>query len=195
MKRIIPMAACAVLVLSACGGEEGDAREGRSSPAPETQRPGSTPVAAPSYTLPEGWIRETPGSTMRVEQFRLPGEGSGDAELAVFHFPGTGGTVQANIDRWLGQFSRPDGSPIREHAELDTLHTDGRSVVIVDVSGTYDPGMMGGGSGPLTDHRLLGAITTEPDGPWFYKLVGPRPAVERWESSFYDFVRSLRSSR
>lgn len=191
MRRIIPIAASVILIIPACGGGEGEVAEQGSL---QTGRAGATTFLAPSYTLPEGWVRERPSSTMRVEQFRIPGDGSGDAELAVFHFPGTGGPVQANIDRWLGQFSRPDGSPIREHARLDTIDADGEEVVVVDVSGTYDPGMMMGGSGPRPDHRLLGAIIVAPDGPWFYKLVGPRPTVERWEPSFYTFARSLRFS-
>ncbi len=192
MRRLIPVTATALLLLAACGGGDGEVREGQSSTPPQSQQAESTTFLAPSYTLPEGWVRETPSSTLRVEQFRLPGEGSGDAELAVFHFPGTGGTVQANIDRWLGQFSRPDGSPVRDHAGSDTLDVDGEQVVVVDISGTYDPGMMSGGSGPQPDHRLLGAIIDAPDGPWFYKLVGPRATVERWESTFFEFARSLR---
>ena len=47
-----------------------------------------------SYSVPADWKSEKPKSSMRKAQYRIPGfEGAEDAEMAVFVFPGTGGSV------------------------------------------------------------------------------------------------------
>ena len=46
---------------------------------------------------------------MRVAQYGLPGP-AGEATLGIFFFgPGQGGSVEANIERWFGQFKQEDG--------------------------------------------------------------------------------------
>jgi hypothetical protein len=52
--------------------------------------------------------------------------------------------------------------------------------------------MSGSAGGPREDSRLLGAIIVLPDGPWFFKLVGPEVTVDRWVASFDEFIDSLR---
>ena len=51
-------------------------------------------------------MTETPSSSMRVGQYKLPkSEGDKeDASLVLYYFGATqGGSPQANIDRWIGQ--------------------------------------------------------------------------------------------
>ena len=85
-----------------------------------------------TYTTPEGWIKQHPSSPMRRDQFSLPGVNGGEAaELAIFFFPGEGGTVDANLKRWYGQFKQPDGSATEDNAELKTLNVDGLPVTSV----------------------------------------------------------------
>ena len=74
---------------------------------------------------PQGWVSKPPASAMRVAEFTLPratkdGE---DAELAIFFFGGQGGSVQANIDRWIGQMTQPDGRASKELAKTTTMQT------------------------------------------------------------------------
>ena len=176
--------------VSACGsgGETGGEAAG------VMPLPGSEAAPAPSYTVAEGWVSEEPANSMRVAQFRLPGlEGAGDAELVISHFRGSGGSVQENVDRWIGQFTQPDGRPSREVAVTGERNVNGTRVVLVTVTGTYNPGMMSGSAGgPREESRLMGAILAQPDGPWFFKLVGPKVTVDRWAASFDEFVNSLR---
>ena len=74
---------------------------------------------------------------MRLAEHRLP-SAEGDGTLAVFRFgPGQGGGVEANADRWLGQFQQPDGRDSRDVARLWTEEVDGLSAHLVDVSGTF----------------------------------------------------------
>lgn len=130
---------------------------------------------------------------MRVEQYRLPGDGAADAEVAVFYFPGTGGSVQANIDRWTGQFTLPDGSPATQAAKVEKQEISGFAVTLVDVAGTFNGGMApaGGGAGPQPDYRMLGAVIETGDAPWFVKLTGPQQTVAKWKDSFDEFISSI----
>jgi hypothetical protein len=54
---------------------------------------------------------------MRRAQYRLA-KAEGDPEdggLVVFFFSGQGGSVQANIDRRVGQFQNPQGNPASDY--------------------------------------------------------------------------------
>ena len=55
--------------------------------------------------------------------------------------------VQENLERWYGQFSRPDGRPSREVAVVTTRTVNGLEVTAVDLAGTYKAGPTT--SGPL----------------------------------------------
>ena len=62
------------------------------------------------FKMPDGWVSESPSSKMRVAQYKLP-KAEGDAEdasLVVYYFgPAQGGSVDANIDRWISQIEQP----------------------------------------------------------------------------------------
>jgi hypothetical protein len=45
---------------------------------------------------------------------------------------------------------------------------------------------------PQPDAMLLGAVASGPHGPVFFKLVGPRAAVERSRSAFEQMIGSLK---
>lgn len=149
-----------------------------------------------TYTVPEGWITETPSSSMRKAQFKLPGQGeSGNAEMAVFNFPGTGGSVDGNLDRWYGQFKQPDGSATMGHAEKEKIEVNDLSVTTVYVTGTYLQStslMMTGPVEEKTDFALLAAIIDLPSGPWFFKAVGPKETIDYWRKSFESFVKTFK---
>jgi hypothetical protein len=152
-----------------------------------------------TYTVPEGWITETPNSTMRKAQFKLPGQpGSGNAEMAVFNFPGTGGSVNANLDRWYGQFKQPDGSPTKGHAEKEKIEVNDLRVTTVYVTGTYlqsTSPMMTGPVEEKTNFALLAAIVDLPSGPRFFKAVGPKETIDYWRKSFDSFVKTFKYNK
>ena len=161
----------------------------------------SSEVVLPSgdvlYDIPKGWLEEKPSGEMRKAQYKWPGTGKAtDAEMAVFFFPGTGGSVEANVDRWFGQFLQPDGSSTKAKAEIKQIDVNGLAVTIVHVAGTYmkpkSPMMMGGPFDELKDYALLAAIVETANGPWFFKTTGPEKTIARWRSSFDTFTQSLR---
>ncbi len=161
----------------------------------------TTPQALPSgevvYAAPEGWVVQTPSSSMRKAEFRWPGvEGNEDAEMAVFFFPGMGGSVQANLDRWYGQFKQADGSDTAARARTQKVDANGLAVTVTHVTGTYlksqSPMMMSGPVEEKPNYAMLAAIVETANGPWFFKATGPEATIEHWRPSFDAFVKALR---
>lgn len=70
------------------------------------------------------WVAEKPSSNMRLAQYKLP-KAEGDTEDAslVLYFFGSnqGGSVQANLERWISQIEQPDGSSSKDKAKSETL--------------------------------------------------------------------------
>lgn len=162
----------------------GGAQKG-SSPQPSGNS-GELPV---KWEAPDGWKKVKPSSSMRKAQYRVPGaEEAGAATLAVFHFPGSEGKIQANIDRWIGQFQPPGDAEPSEVAETETRRVDGAKVHVVHMRGAYK-GMRA--SEVKEDYRLLAAIVETDRGPVFFKMVGPAPTVAAREKEFDAFVGSF----
>jgi hypothetical protein len=148
-----------------------------------------------SWTAPKEWTvqGERP---MRVVTYGVPAA-KGDVEggeVAVFYFgAGQGGGVEANVQRWVNQFQRPDGKPIEKEAKTKQEKVGGLPVTTVDVKGTYNGGgpMMGPAS-PKPGFRLLGAIVEGPEGAVFFKFTGPEKTVAGAEKSFRKLLEGAK---
>jgi hypothetical protein len=148
------------------------------------------------YTKPNGWTAAATTSSMRVAQFALPRTAgdTADAELIVYYFGGSGGSVDANIDRWIGQMQQPDGRASSAVAKRSTRTVNGLPITLVDVSGTYvaemSPGSPQRHNSP--NFRLRAAVVTTPNGPYFIKLTGPAATVTAAEADFERFLNSIK---
>jgi len=163
----------------------------KNSPAPATQ----SAQGDLRFRTPDEWVSETPTSSMRVAQYRLPASAgdSEDASLVIYYFgAGQGGSVEANLDRWAGQILQPDGSSSRDKARTETLTVNGMKTTLLDVSGTYAGGGMGGnsGGGNKPNFRMRAGVIETPKGAYFIKLVGPEKTVGKWDDAFMSFVKS-----
>jgi hypothetical protein len=149
-----------------------------------------------TFTAPASWKTVPTSSSMRVAQFALPHapDDSQDAELVVYYFGGSGGSVDANIQRWIGQMQQPDGRPSSTVAERSTRAVNGLAVTLVDVSGTYVAEMTPGSTERHNrpNFRLRAAVVETANGPYFIKLTGPARTVAAHETSFDQFLDSLR---
>lgn len=156
--------------------------------------PGGGGAGVPvEWEAPEAWQKVQPSSSMRKAQYKLPGpEGAAPATLAVYYFGAQqGGSVQANIDRWTGQFETAEGGSGSDAAETTKREVAGMTVHMVDVAGTFNPGRGMGAGGPKQDHRMLASIVETGRGPVFFKLVGPEQTVGSHESEFESLVDSF----
>lgn len=151
-------------------------------------------AAGLGYVAPPGWTPLATSSPMRVAQFVLPGRaGSVAAELVVYYFGGSGGSVDANIERWIGQVQQPDGRSSSAVARRETRTVNGLAVTLVDVSGTYVAEVSPGSASrhDNADYRLRAAVVETPAGPYFIKLIGPATTVGAESEAFERFVASL----
>jgi len=151
--------------------------------------PATFEVGAFSFNRPEGWTWIVPSSPMRKAELRPPGSPDTEpTEVTFFHFgPGQGGTPEANIQRWLGQFQEPLEQLDAKTAEI----TVGASkVILLSAGGTFLSGMPGGPTTPKTDYAVRGAILISPQGDVYVKMTGPRRDVEAAADAFDLMIRS-----
>jgi hypothetical protein len=150
-------------------------------------------VAGLKWTAPSGW-KNLGSQSMRAATYSIP-SAAGDrdsAECAVYFFgAGQGGSVEANIDRWKGQFRQPAAAQVRKR----TVH--GLPVTTIDISGDYS-----GMGGPMvtektvkSGYRLLGAIVESPGGNVFLKLTGPAKTVAASQQGFEQLLASFDKER
>jgi hypothetical protein len=147
-------------------------------------------VGAFTFTRPDNWKWIVPSSTMRKAQLEVPGTNQEKAEITFFHFgPGQGGGVQANVNRWLGQFQ---GGPTSQNEV-----TEGRTrIFYVQAAGTFQSGMPGGPTTPLENYALLGAILAdEKSGDVFVKMTGPKAVVESASVLFPQMIAQAAGTR
>jgi hypothetical protein len=156
----------------------------------------TTLSAALKFDAPPGWVSKPPASSMRVAEFTLP-KTTGDAEdatLGIFFFGGQGGNVDANLERWIGQMTQPDGRLSKQVAKTTKFTSRGLAITLVELSGTYVAEVTPGSSERFNKpgFRLRAAVVETKEGPYFVKLTGPEKTVARWDESFMTFLKSLR---
>ncbi len=167
------------------------------SPAPAAPKAATAGREAAGGLAWEGkapLVRRPPKTSMRAAEYGL--EGEPQVELGVFYFGvDQGGSIDANITRWLGQFQQPDGSDTASKAKRESETFNTVPVTTIEVTGSFAGGMAMPGApapGAIADAMLLGAIASGPQGPVFFKLTGPRAAVERARDGFRALLESLR---
>ena len=205
--RVLPVLALASLIfVAACGGDDdgygkektgeigADARIATHSKGNAPTLPGSKTVAGIAFTPPTHW-RDLEASGMRQAQFRLPpvqGE-SEEAEVNVFYFgPQSGGGVQANLERWIGQMELPEGADPGTAITRSTFTADGMNGHLVSLDGTYMKSArpMGGEKTPHPGYRLVGVVLEGPQGSLFFKLTGPEKTARAMESDLMKMVQA-----
>lgn len=140
------------------------------------------------------WKSVKPKSRMLEYEIEVP-KVEGDNANGRLTIMGAGGSIDANIQRWEGQFSQPDGSAT--DAKTKELTIDEMKVTMVDVSGTFTQTMGGPFSGgkkvDSPDQRMLAAIMQTPEsGNYFIKLVGPAATIKANEADFEKMIKSAK---
>lgn len=153
-------------------------------------------IAAGSLSLeaPDGFERVRPSSGMVETEFKIPS--AGDLPPGRMTVMGAGGSIEANIDRWCGQFSQPDGGDTKEKVARKDLKVAGCGVTIVDIPGTYldKPGgpFAGGPTVERPGYRMLAAIVQTPEaGNYFLKFYGPSATVEKHADGFRTMIEGM----
>lgn len=179
-----------MLLATGCSCEERASGSGGRPAAPEEAAadPEFQPVAGGvGWTAEEPFVWARPENDMRDAQYTV--RGVPGVELTISHFDpdvGGGGDVDANVERWVGQFE-PVESRATERREIQDL-----PVTLLDVSGTFVGRQGMGPSGPpRPGTRMLGAIVEGPRGLVFFKLLGPAAGVETSREAFDALVATI----
>ena len=149
------------------------------------------------WTAPAGW-KKAAAQPMRAATYVIP-PASGDtasAECGVYFFgAGQGGSVEANLDRWKGQFHAPGGKPAAARVAKRTA--GGLTITTIDTSGEYT-----GMGGPVAStqrvvsgYRLLGAIVEGPGGNVFVKFTGPGKTIAANQQKFEQLLTSFQRDK
>ncbi len=174
------------------------------TPNPAANVPAGHPAVSEAqpklrYEAPDNWRYRRPKNTMmRKAEFAIPKveDGSSDGELIVFYFgAGQGGSVTANLDRWRGMFTDSDGNPLgQENSVVESFEANSLKVTVLDVAGRYAPSPMPmmPKVEPQDSYRMFAAVVETPEGPWFFKAVGPADTMNANRDGFFELLRSAR---
>ncbi len=143
--------------------------------------------------VPAAWTMVPPATDKRLAQFKIstPGEGM-TAEIIVYYFgKGEGGTAEANIERWQGQFVATEKHPVTP--AISRFQSNGMAVTTAELNGAYARGIGVGPVGvPKPDQTLLAAVVETPEGNLIIQLHGKAASVSAQKEAFLAFVRSIR---
>jgi len=173
------------------------------APAPaKPAEPQDLNLGGVSGTLPGAWASQPPIGQFRLAQYALP-KATGDAAdslLIVFHFgKGGGGSVEDNVQRWLGMMAQPEGTDVRTVAKRATKERTGLRITTLELPGTYQekPFPFSQEVKQRPNYRMLAAIvetTTEAgEGPFYLRIVGPTKSVEAAKPGWDALIDSLKA--
>ncbi len=145
-----------------------------------------------TLTAPSDWLPKTPKVRIIDYEFVVPAAKGDKADGRVTVMT-AGGSVEANIERWFGQFSQPDGSATRETAKVQHKTIAGHKVHIVEIAGTYRDA-----PGPFAPpierpgYRMLGAVIETGEGNYFIKFYGPDRTVAEHAKPFHAMLEGMK---
>lgn len=137
-------------------------------------------VMAKDITLnvPTTWKQSPASNNLRTAQFAIPKvEGDrDDAELVVYFFGGAGGGVNANLERWSGQF-QPGGKKQKVYKG----ESKQGEYYLLDITGVYNKPIgppINRQTNPTPGYQMLAVVLMVKDkGNYFLKLTGPQKTV------------------
>lgn len=195
-------ASMALLIISGCSSSDQKSESQKTESSQQSTKmmaSGNTDNAGGiTWSVPADW-KVAPQKPMRVQTY-IVGPSSGDtdsAECAVFFFGSeSGGTKDANIQRWCGQFDQPDGSDSFKKASISEKELNGLKITTIELNGTYKvaAGPMMAVKETKSGYRLEGAIVEGPGGLVFFKMTGPEKTMMAAHEAFSQMLTSAKAS-
>ncbi len=120
------------------------------------------------------------------------------SQMNVYYFgQGQGGTIEANVERWIKQMSMPGGGDPAKAAIRYTMDVNGMHTHVLTLYGTFNESMGGPMSGkttPRENYRLIGVIVQAPEGNVFFKLTGPDYTAKIMVEAFMAMVKQIQKA-
>ncbi|MEM8710226.1 MAG: hypothetical protein AAGG01_04685 [Planctomycetota bacterium] len=149
---------------------------------------GRAEAGPPRFSAPAGWVEEAPANSMRLVQFRTPGDAG--SLCIVNAWPNGVGPLEANLDRWVGQVGLKSAASL-EDPQRSTRTIRGHTVTTIHVEGPLAAGMSGGEA--LEHGAVLAAFIESPTGPsvWTVKLQGDAAEIAAQRGGFDEMLSGL----
>ena len=166
------------------GGAGGDA--GAETPASEEG--GQVKLGEITLTAPESWQRKASQSSFIAAEFALP-KAEGDDADGRLTVSAAGGSIEANIERWKGQFTD------LQDAKEEKLEAAGVEATLVDLAGEFND--QRGPFAPAvsrTGYRMIAAVIPMGGQSYFVKATGPEKTLEAHAKAIKQFVSSAERS-
>jgi hypothetical protein len=179
-------------------------------PTPAPPKPATAPAVPPplltdqrtlldgiSFSVPQGWERIEPRPNPNMPAGLRPkavyrlSTGPADrlpVQVRVTQFPEMGrmdNLVQANLDRWCGVFTGPDGQSAIATRDVETFEIGPCRITVVQITGDMPT---------IPDRGMVGAIIEHPRGPFFIKAHGAAEGIQRWRESIHAYIKSVRAA-
>ncbi len=159
----------------------------------------SVTIAGITFTPATQWVDLGPSGMRKADYYFGPIDNESDsATLSIFYFgQGGGGTIEANLDRWLTQLSMPDSSDPKAASIQYVTTVEGMPVHIVSVSGNYNApvgGMMSGETVSKNNYVLVGAVVEAPEGNVFFKETGPEKTARAMAEGFLAMIKQIKKA-
>lgn len=147
-----------------------------------------------AFDAPEAWENIPPKSGILEKELSVPSPEGSEAKPARLTLMAAGGSVQANLSRWNGQFQ----GLAEGDTKTEKLTVDGMPATVRSLAGTYLESA-GGPFGPKTPrpgYRMIGAIVeTGGAGNYYFKLIGPAETVDPAAEGFRAMIESVRNKK
>ncbi len=134
------------------------------------------------FVVPSGWEKVALSQFQRgiiSAKFQMPDAGP-DVTLTLSR---SGGGIEANLDRWRGQFEAS-----RDEV-TETLQVANADATLIDMEGRFSAGF---GREPQDGWRMIGVVVDLPDQGYFLKLTGPVDQVKKVEPEFRELITSAK---
>lgn len=144
-------------------------------------------------TAPEKWESKEPRfrQITMYEFHTAPAEG--DDTGGRMTVSASGGTVEANVQRWIEQFTQPDGGKTKDKAKVEKVTLAGHTVHLIDIAGTFRD--QRGPMAPAVErekYRMLGAIVETKEANYYVKFYGPVKTMAEQEKAFRKMIDGLK---
>ena len=205
MKRcVVAVLTLTALIWGGCSSESDSGKAGVPTAKPDAAAMakvelGGTPVslAGITFTPPTVWKDMGPSGMRKADYaFGPVGEDADSATVTAFYFgPSGGGGIEANINRWIGQMTLPDGADTADAISREESTVNGMAVHTVQLPGTYNPSMggpmMGAGTSPKEGYFMSAVVLEAPEGNVFFKLTGPKQTAAAMNTAFQAMLAGI----
>jgi len=154
-------------------------------------------IAGIRFTPASQWTDFGPSGMRQASYAYGPLEGDKDsATVAVFYFgKDQGGTIEANLERWIKQFTLPGGGDPHTATIQHTLTVDEMNVHVLTLMGTYHASMggpMSGNQEAKDNYRMAAMVVEAPGGNVFFKLTGPDYTAKIMIEAYVSMIRAIK---